>query len=435
MPPPNGFEGERVPKYPLNHCIMNVYTFIAPIVLVLLLAEIIYSVKTKNGLYSNFQDTVTNVATGIGNQCVNLAVAFFVFKWYGWLYQFAPWQIPATWYSLLILLVLQDFVFYWFHRLGHTMNIFWAAHMPHHSSEELNLSVGIRASFTQRLFQFLFFNWILVLIGYSPEMVYAIAAVHLLLAFWHHTQVIKKLGWFEKYFVTPSHHRVHHGVNPQYLDKNFSEFTIIWDKMFGTYAEEEEEVCYGVTHPPRTWDPIYVNFQYWKQLWDDAVAAPYWWDKIKLWFMPLGWRPRGLRSEETKPVGYTRKEQVKYRSKQFENITPYIAGQIVLGLAYMMITIDLSLDISVIHRIIMSGGIFMMIIAWGGLLQGKKWALSFEVIRLLYMGIALVIIFEHAGIMEWTGWVTIITGLLVGISILYLSFFIRKDRLEEVAVA
>lgn len=205
--------------------------------------------------------------------------------------------------------------------------------------------------------------------------------------------------------------------------------------MFGTYAPEEEEVCYGVTHPPRTWDPIFVNFQYWKQLWDYAVAAPYWWDQIKLWFMPLGWRPRGLRSDEIKPVGYTRKEQVKYRSKQFENISPYIAGQIVLGLAYMMITIDLSLAISFVHRIIMSGGIFMMIIAWGGLLQGKKWALSFEVIRLLYMGISLVIIFEHAGIVEWIGWVTIVTGLLVGISILYLSFFIKKNRLEEVTFA
>jgi len=412
---------------------MNVYTFIAPIVLVLLIAEIIYSVKTKNGLY-NFQDTVTNLATGIGNQCVNLAVAFFVYKWYGWLYQFAPWQIPATWYSLLILLLLQDFVFYWFHRLGHTINIFWAAHMPHHSSEELNLSVGIRASFTQRLFQFLFFDWILVLLGYSPEMVYAVAAVHLLLAYWHHTQVIKNLGWFEKYFVTPSHHRVHHGVNPQYLDKNYSEFLIIWDKMFGTFEPEEEEVCYGVTHPPRSWDPIFVNFQYWKQLWDDAVAAPYWWDKIRLWFMPLGWRPRGLETKKG-PVGYTRKEQIKYHSKQFKNISPYIIFQIALGLAYMMITINMSLQISPVDRFVLSAGLFMMIIAWGGLLQGKKWALTLEVLRLLFMAASLVIIFNNTGIAPWTGWTTILTALLTGISIIYLSFYIKKDQLEELEIA
>lgn len=412
---------------------MNVYTFITPIVLLLLTAEIIYSIKTKNGMYP-FQDTVTNLATGIGNQCVNLAVAFFVYKWYGWLYQFAPWEIAPTWYNLLILLILQDFIFYWFHRTGHTINIFWAAHMPHHSSEELNLSVGIRASFTQRLFQFLFFDWILVLIGYSPEMVYAMAAVHLLLAYWHHTQLIKRLGWFEKYFVTPSHHRVHHGVNPQYIDKNFSEFLIIWDKMFGTFEPEEEEICYGVTHPPRTWDPIFINFQYWKQLWDDAVAAPYWWDKVRLWFMPLGWRPRGLRTEEEvrKRIGYTREEQVKYVSKQFKNIKPYILAQIVFGLMFLLVTINLSLPLTYLQRGWLSAGIFMMIISWGGLLQARKWALSLEVFRILFMSISMVVVLQHAGIADWTGWTTICIGLISGVSILYMSFYIKKDQVEDI---
>lgn len=408
---------------------MNVYTFITPIVLILLIAEVIYCVKTKNGHYT-FQDTMTNLATGIGNQCVNLAVAFFVFKWYGWLYQFAPWQIPATWYYLFLLLILQDFIFYWFHRTGHTINIFWAAHMPHHSSEELNLSVGIRASFTQRLFQFLFFDWILVLVGFSPEMVYAMAAVHLLLAYWHHTRVIKRLGWFERYFVTPSHHRVHHGVNPQYIDKNYSEFLIVWDKLFGTYEEEKEEVCYGVTHPPRTWDPIFVNFQYWKQLWDDAVAAPYWSDKFKLWFMPLGWRPRGLETEKKGRIGYTRAEQVKFSSPQFQNIKPYLIIQLIAGLAFMSVAINLSLPLSIGHRVVMSAGIFLMIISWGGLLQAKTWAIPLEIARLLFMGGSLILILQSSGLAYWTGWTTIVTSLIVGVSILYMSFYVRKNQVE-----
>lgn len=406
---------------------MNVYTFIIPIVLVLLIAEIIYSVSTSKGLYA-FQDTVANIATGIGNQCVNLAVAFFVYKWYGWLFQFAPWQISSTWYSLLILLLLQDFVFYWFHRLGHTMNIFWAAHMPHHSSEELNLSVGIRASFTQRLFQFLFFDWILVLIGYSPEAVYAVAAVHLLLAYWHHTQVIKKLGWFEKIFVTPSHHRVHHGVNPQYIDKNYSEFLIIWDKMFGTFEQEEEEVCYGVTHPPRTWDPIFINFQYWKQLWDDAVAAPYWWDKFKLWFMPLGWKPRGLESKKLDRIGYTRSEQIKYVSQPYLGANGYLIFQIILALTYLYLTIDMNMPFSGWDRVVLSIGIFLMIISWGGLLQSKSWAWALEIFRLLYMGLAIVIILHLNQIASWTSYSSMIAGLLVGSSILYLSIKVRLQK-------
>ncbi|RED93375.1 sterol desaturase family protein [Marinoscillum furvescens] len=413
---------------------MNVYAFIIPIVLVLLLAEIIYSIRTKNGMYP-FQDTVTNIATGIGNQCVNLAVAFFVYKWYGWLYQFAPWEIPATWYWLLILLIFQDFIFYWFHRIGHTINIFWAAHMPHHSSEELNLSVGIRASFTQRLFQFLFFDWILVLVGFSPEMVYAMAAVHLLLAYWHHTQLIKKLGWFEKFFVTPSHHRVHHGVNPQYLDKNYSEFLIIWDKLFGTFEEEREEVCYGVTHPPRTWDPIFINFQYWKQLWDDAVATRSWWDKVRLWFMPLGWRPPDLRTNEKKQLGYTRKEQVKYVSKQYKGVRPYLIVQIVLAMAYLMVTVDLSNPLTYVHRLVLSIGVFLMIIAWGGLLQARRWSLGVEVLRLVYMAIALVVVLDFAGMMAYTSWLTIVAGLCAGGSILYCTFFVKKKELESPQLA
>ena len=144
---------------------MNVYAYITPIVLFLLITEIVVSLIGKKGLYT-FQDTVANIGTGIGNQCVNLAVVFLVMKFYGWLWQFAPWQIPETWYYGIVLLVISDFVFYWFHRTGHSLNIFWAAHMPHHSSEEFNLSVGVRASFTQRIFQFMFYIHVFFILGY-----------------------------------------------------------------------------------------------------------------------------------------------------------------------------------------------------------------------------------------------------------------------------
>jgi len=409
---------------------MNVYVFLTPAVLILLLSEIIVNLKFQKGLY-DFQDTVANIGTGIGNQCINLAVAFFVYKFYGWLFQFAPWHIRPTWYSLFFLLLLEDFIFYWFHRVGHTLHIFWAAHMPHHSSEELNLSVGLRASFTQRIFQFLFFDWVLVLIGFSPEMIYAVAGVHLFLAYWHHTQLIGKLGWLEKWFVTPSHHRVHHGVNPQYLDKNFSEFLILWDKWFGTFEPEKEEVCYGVTHPPRTWDPIYINFQYWKQLWDDAVAAPFWWDKIRIWFMPLGWHPRGIENiPGKKRIGYNRAEQHKYSSKQFKNAVPYLFIQVIVGIVFLFFTINLSFPLTYADRIVLSVGIFLMIISWGGILQAKNWAIPMEFFRLLFMGISLVIVLNNSGLSNWTNWTTILISLLAGLSVSYVSLFIRKDSVE-----
>lgn len=409
---------------------MNVYAFITPIVVALLLFEIIYSARANKGVY-RFQDTITNLGTGIGNQCVNLAVAFFVFKWYGWLHQFAPWHISTTWYSMLGLLILSDFVFYWFHRTGHRVNIFWAAHMPHHSSEEMNLSVGIRASFTQRVFQFLFFDWVLVLIGFSPEQVYAVAAVHLLLAYWHHTRLIKRMGWFEKLFVAPSHHRVHHGVNPQYIDKNYSEFLIIWDKLFGSYAEEEEEVCYGVTHPPRTWDPLYVNFQYWRQLFSDAWHTASWWDKLRLWFMPTGWRPVDMRDEAVpERIGHGLSEQVKYTSDPFPNMTGYLVTQVILGLGYMYVAINMGWPLDAFDRIILSLGLFLMITSWGGILQARKWALPLEIFRTLYMASTLVIVLHKNAILPWTSWLTVFTALASGVGLLYFAFQVRRAQVE-----
>lgn len=405
---------------------MNVYAFITPIVVFLLVAEIIYCASVKNGKYP-FQDTITNLGTGIGNQCVNLGVAFFVYKFYGWIYEVTPFYIPITWYTLILLLLLQDFVFYWFHRAGHTINIFWAAHMAHHSSEEMNLSVGIRASFTQRLFQFLFFDWVLVVIGFSPEAVYSMAAVHLLLAYWHHTAVIGKMGWWEKYFVTPSHHRVHHGVNPQYIDKNFSEFLIVWDKWFGSFEEEVEEVCYGVTHPPRTWNPIHINFQFWKQLWDDAKATNYWWDKIRIWFMPIGWRPRDLEPYfKNGRIGYNKSEQIKYESNEMPNSKKYLIVHIALGILFLFFTINLSLPLVHWHRILLSAGIFMMIISWGGILENKAWATASEIFRTLFMAISLVFVLHATGISTYQNWTTIAIAIIAGISIMYFSVVVAK---------
>ncbi|GJM34623.1 MAG: sterol desaturase [Saprospiraceae bacterium] len=398
---------------------MNVYAFITPLVLILLLTEMAICLKRGNGYY-NFQDTIANLTTGIGNQCVNLAVALFVFNFYGWIYQFAPWKIAVTWYNLFILLILQDFVFYWFHRAGHTINIFWAAHSPHHSSEEMNLSVGIRASFTQRLFQFLFFDWILVLLGFFPEMVYSMAAVHLFLAYWHHTRLIGRLGWFEKWFVTPSHHRVHHGVNTQYLDKNFSEFLIVWDKWFETFEEEKEPICYGILHPPRTRDPIAINLQYWNQLWSDAVATPRWWDKIRLWFMPLGWRPPGV-GEHFQRIGYTLEEQVKYQSLPMKGSKGYLVVQTVIGMVFMFFTINQGFPFDWGERLLMSSLIFVMIIAWGGILQSKTWARILEPLRLVGMAFVYLFLLEKYEMISWTGWGAILIVFWCGLSLFWFS--------------
>ena len=419
----------------------NVYMISAPFIIGLLLIEIVFCFVSGKNYYS-FQDTVTNIATAIGAQCVNLVAAAMVLISFEWIQSnYGLLKFEDTWWTMLILLILIDFLFYWFHRWGHSINFLWAAHMPHHSSEEMNLSVGLRASLQQRLFAFSVF-WPLAIIGWEATTIYAMVGVHIMGSYWHHTRVIGSLGWFEKWFNTPSHHRVHHGVNPQYLDKNFGEFLIIWDKMFGTFEPEVEEVCYGVTHPPRTWDPMNVYFQYWIQLFQDAVKTPYWWDKIRLWFMPLGWRPRGIEitvDYEGSP-GYSLSEQVKFKSKQFKGVVPYLTFHVALGLIYMFVIINTDLInksgvalMSLNEKVIYCLLLFAMITAWGGLLQAKMWAVIVEVARLFafsYMGSTVII--EMGWATEYLSMPVLLYNLIIAFSIMYLASNFRLKNTEGV---
>lgn len=370
----------------------NIWAFVTPIALGLLIFEIILSVATQKGYYT-FQETIANLGTAIGNQTVNLLVAVFVFWSFGLLYEnYAMTEIPVTWWSAALLLVLIDFLFYWFHRVGHRVNLFWAAHMPHHSAEEMNIAVGLRASVTQRLFSFAFF-WPLPLLGFDPFFMYTMVGVHLFMSLWHHTKVIKSLGWFEVWFNTPSHHRVHHGMNKQYIDKNFGEFLIIWDKMFGTFEPEVEEPCYGVLYPPKSWNPLVINFQHYIYLIKSSWNAPYFWDKIKIWFMPPSWRPRGMREGELLD-GMTNEQFTRYHSKMFPNCKPYLIAQIVFGMAFMVFVIDGKSPLSAYEKIFGSGLIWMMVVAWGGILESKRWAPLLEITRLALMAGLVVYGFE-----------------------------------------
>lgn len=361
----------------------NIWAFVTPIALGLLIFELLYSVGRKKGYYT-FQETVTNLGTAIANQTVNLLVAVFIFWSFGILYRdYAIMQVPINWWTSILLLVLIDFLFYWCHRAGHRINLGWAAHMPHHSAEEMNIAVGLRASVTMRIFSFLFF-WPIPLLGFEPKFMYTMIGAHLFMSLWHHTKVIKSLGWFEILFNTPSHHRVHHGMNKQYIDKNFGEFLIIWDKMFGTFEPEKEEVCYGVLSPPKSWNPLTINFQHYMYLCKMSWQAPYFWDKIKVWFMPPSWKPRGLDNE---PVleGMTVDEFVRYESRMFPNAKPYLIMQVIFGMAFMVFIIDGKSPLSGYEKIFGSALLWMMVIAWGGILESRKWAPILEVTRLALM--------------------------------------------------
>jgi len=354
---------------------INIYALFTIPVLILILGEILYCVFTKKNYYT-FQDSVSSLGTAIINQCVNLLVSLIFFPAYKLINDSTGLGLPETWWSFVLLFVGVDFLFYWFHRMGHKINILWAAHMPHHSTEEFNYAVALRASVTQRLASF-FFYWPLALF-WKAEYVLPMVAFHLVLQLIPHTRVVPKLPRFiESWMNTPSHHRVHHACNKQYRNTNFAGFLIIWDKMFGTYVEETEEPYYGVTTPPGSWDPLTINFQWWGYLFSDMIHTKSWIEKFKLWFMPIGYRPKDLppRKVYSRPDGV---KQVKFKTTEFPHMRGYLVTQILLSMFIMLTVTATDSPLRAFDKFFVSILLCSSAVLWAGILESKKWALSWE---------------------------------------------------------
>src|SRR5690606_33490528 len=193
--------------------------------------------------------------------------------------------IPGSPWLYVIAFIGIDFAGYWTHRFSHEINLFWNRHIIHHSSEEFNLSCALRQSVSEIFALFTILYLPLALLGVPKEIIGVVAPLHLFAQFWYHTRLIGKMGWLENIIVTPSHHRVHHAMNAEYLDKNYGQIFIFWDKLFGTFQPELENVqpVYGVKRPVKTWNPILINFQHLWLLIKDAWRAQNWADKFKIW--------------------------------------------------------------------------------------------------------------------------------------------------------
>jgi hypothetical protein len=205
-------------------------------------------------------------------------------------------QIPAGFLTYLVAFLVLDFAGYWSHRVAHEYNIFWNSHIIHHSSEEFNLACALRQSISSIFKIFTFLLVPAALLGVPGKVIATVAPLHLFAQFWYHTRHIGKMGWLEYIIVTPSHHRVHHAINPEYLDRNYSQIFIFWDKLFGTFQQELSDVppVYGITRPVKTWNPIKINFLHLWQLIKDAWMTKSRKDKMRIWVMPTGWRPEDV---------------------------------------------------------------------------------------------------------------------------------------------
>ncbi len=271
----------------------NLIYYAIPFFIILIIVEVIVSAHMKLKTYK-FKDAATSISMGIGNVVLNIIAKGLVFGALIYMYQFRIFNVPFTWWSWILLIFAEDFTYYWFHRISHTNRFFWASHIIHHSSQHYNLSTALRQTWTGSFVSFIFWLW-LPLVGFHPIMILTQMSISLLYQFWIHTETIDKLPkWFEAVFNTPSHHRVHHATNPQYLDRNHAGIFIIWDKLFGTFEPEVEKPVYGLIKNINSFNPIYVAFHEWIAMLKDIFTSNTSLSKRFLYLIkPPGWRHDG----------------------------------------------------------------------------------------------------------------------------------------------
>ena len=275
-----------------NEAITNDPTvFAIPVFIALIIIEVVINAKKNLNLYK-FKDSSANITMGLGSVVIGLLTKTFAFFVFLWIYQFRLFEIPNTWWMWGLLLLADDVTFYWYHRLAHQIRFFWAAHVQHHSSEHMNFSVALRQSWGEPFIKFLFYIW-LPFIGFNPVYILIMQAISLVYQFFPHTKLVGKLGPIEWIFNTPSHHRVHHATQVQYLDKNHAGILIIWDRMFGTFQKEIEVPIYGITENINSFSPLKIASHEYISLWQDIRRAKKLSDKIKYLINPPGWSHDG----------------------------------------------------------------------------------------------------------------------------------------------
>ncbi len=273
----------------------NLIHFAIPGFIILMIVEVIVSAYQDAELYE-FKDTVASLSMGVGNVIIKLFTKAPILAAYFLAYQFRFFEISATaWQSWALLFFLEDLTYWIFHFSSHNVRILWAAHVTHHSSQRYNLSTALRQTWTGALnFSFIFWLW-LPLLGFHPLMVMTMQSISLLYQFWIHTETIGKLGFLEWFMNTPSHHRVHHGSDVKYLDRNHAGILIIWDRLFGTFVEEKERPKYGLTRNLKSYNPIKIAFHEWQDIWRDIRRPIPWKARLGYIFGPPGWSHDGSR--------------------------------------------------------------------------------------------------------------------------------------------
>ncbi len=405
----------------MNYILMAIPGFLA-----LILLELAWAHYKKQDIY-RLNDAINSIAMGILSRITQILYAAVPFSFYAYFYEdFALFEWQSNLWTWLVAFVLYDFSYYWVHRIGHTMNISWASHVVHHSSEEYNLTTALRQTSVPNVIGWVFYIP-LAFMGFPPIVLISVGSLNLLYQFWVHTQAIDQMPkWYEFLFVTPSNHRVHHAKNKRYIDKNYGG-VFLWDRLFGTYQAElkEEKVVFGISTQLASWNPVWGNLHFLTALCKDAWRTKSWKDKLTLWFRRTGYRPADVDAKY--PIIKSNQAVKKYDKPLSFSAKLYVILQLAvasLGIFIFMHHLD-TLDLY--QRIAIGLSLAFALYSLGkvqesshnsGLIECVKYALL--VVNLIWVASA-----PH--------WLSITVCMLGGISLLWLYSIQKQTRPMQAA--
>jgi len=401
-----------------------------PFFMLLLAAEILYGYFVKNQKHK-VMDTVSSISSGFTNilkDSLGLGIVLISYPYL--LVHLALIEINATWLVWLAAFVAIDFAGYWNHRLNHKINLFWNQHVIHHSSEEFNLACALRQPVSNLIAYFPLLLIPAALVGVPFKVIAILAPIHLFAQFWYHTQHIGKMGWLEYIIITPSQHRVHHAINPEYIDKNLGQILSIWDRIFGTFQEELDDVPaqYGVLKPVATWNPVLINFQHFWRILKDAWRTNSYWDKLRVWFMPTGWRP----SDVAKNFPILIIEDVyhfeRYKTPSSNALNGYAIFQLFVTLAFLLFMFYNYANMDVNDLLVFGAFIFIGVYGYTTLMDRTSYAIFIEVIRGI-LGISFIIFTKDwFGLGAYFTYGSILVGIYFLVTILASIYFTYFEK-------
>ena len=361
----------------------NLLLWVVPAFYLLIIIEVLYGHYKKNQTY-NLMDTIASLSSGTTNLLKDiLGLTVIIISYPFLLSKLSFFDFENTLWVYIIAFICIDFSSYWNHRLNHKINIFWNQHVIHHSSEEFNLACALRQSISNFLGYGALFLVPAAIFGIQHEVIGLLLPLHLFGQFWYHTRHIGKLGILEYIIVTPSQHRVHHAINPVYIDKNLGAIFCVWDRWFGTFQEEldDEPPVYGVLKPVSTWNPILINFTHIWGLILDFFRTKSLKEKLILWFMPTGYRPKDV--VEKYPIDKI--DDVhnfdKYSPPTNKLVTSWVLFQWLSTNVLVFFFLSNFSKFTTQQSLIFGGIIFLSIFSYSAVMDGFKWAYKLEIIR------------------------------------------------------